>query len=147
MNLIKTQYKKLLEEDPKKTCFILKDNEVIFTSEEKGVKPMIDFYLLNGISLEPLTVVDRIIGKGALMLAKLIGANYVVTPIISEIALEFADEQNVIVEYSKVVPYIINRTKDGQCPIEISVTDIDDIDVGYEMIQKTLLDLKNRNIK
>lgn len=142
MNLLKTQYRKLFEQHPNKTCFILKDNEVIFTSEEKGVKPMIDFYLLNGISLEPLTVVDRIIGKGALMLAKLIGANYVVTPIISEIALKFADEQNIIVEYSKVVPHIINRAKDGQCPIEISVTDIDDIDVGYERIQKTLLDLK-----
>ncbi|MBI9010583.1 MAG: DUF1893 domain-containing protein [Clostridiales bacterium] len=139
---MKPQFRKLLEENPKKTCLILKNNEITFTSEEKGVQPMMDYYRLHGESLEPLIVIDRIVGKGALMLAKMIGADYVVTPVVSEIAFKFAEEQNIKVEYTKMVPYIINRAKDGQCPIETSLIDVEDIYEGYERIKETLLNLR-----
>jgi nucleoside-diphosphate-sugar epimerase len=137
---------KLFEKNTEKTCYILKNNEIIFSSEQKGVKPLMDYYMSYGSSPEPLTVVDRIIGKSAAMLAVLIGANHIITPIISQIALDFLSEYNIKVEYSKVVPYIINRTKDGQCPIERSVLKINDIHKGYEKINDTLTGLNKKKI-
>mgnify|MGYP006280616087 CR=1 FL=1 len=143
MNTSFNQLSKYLEQEPDKTCFILKNNKVIFTSEKKGVKPMIDYYSNYGTSSEPLIVVDRIMGKGAVVLAIFIGANHVVTPVVSQLALDFANSKNIRIDYNKVVPYIINRTKDGQCPIETAVADIDSVDEGYEVIRETLLELNN----
>lgn len=135
---------KLLKEEPEKTCFILKNQQIIFTSESKGVKPMLDYHAIYGVSLEPLTVIDRVMGKGAIILAIFIGAKHVITPVISKFALDFSLSQKIDVEYDQVVPYIINRTKDGQCPIEKAVAEIDNICQGYQVIEKTLLELKGR---
>ena len=142
MNTAFNQLINYLEQEPDKTCFILKDNKVIFTSEKKGVKPMMNFYSDYGTSEEPLTVVDRIMGKGAVILAILIGANHVVTPVVSRLALDFANNHNITAEYNKVVPNIINRTGDGKCPIESAVANIKDVDEGYEVIKETLMKLQ-----
>lgn len=128
----------LLDKYPKKTCFVLKVDEIIFSSEAKGVKPLKDFYEERGVSEEPLIVVDRIMGKGAVMLAVLIGAKTIVTPISSQIALEYAKSYGVKTQFTKVVPYIVNRSGDGRCPIETAVLNTEDVKRGYEVIDEKL---------
>ena len=140
------EYIELLEKNPDKTCFIIEEDQIVFSSEHKGVKPMIDYYEKFGTSMKGLNVLDRIVGKGAIMLASLIGAEHVITPVISEAALDFALNFKIKVEYSKIVPYIINRTNDGQCPIERSVIAIDEVSAGYRAINETLLKLKGNTI-
>lgn len=126
----------------KYTCVIMKEDEIIFTSNEKGVKPLLDFYRQYGI-VENLCVVDKIMGRGAILLAKLIGAEKIITPIISIDALSLAKEYGMKVEYEKVVDYIVNRDNTGRCPIESSVLGISDVNQGYEIILKTLQKLKS----
>ncbi|MDA3846677.1 MAG: DUF1893 domain-containing protein [Vallitaleaceae bacterium] len=126
--------KEWFEAYPDKTCLIIKNNEVIETSTFKGVKPLLVFYQANGTSLEPLLVVDRIMGKGAIMLALLCGATKVMTPIISKPAILYAKRKGLEVVADKIVPYVINRTGDGRCPIESAVIQIDDLEVGYKAI-------------
>ncbi len=137
-------YLKLFELDQNKTCFILKEEKIIFSSIEKGVKPLLDYYHEFGISDIPLLVVDKIIGKGATVLAILIGANKLVTPIISKDALSLANEYHIETTYNTVVPYIINRDNDGRCPIESSVVEIDNIIDGYNKIIKSLKALSKK---
>ena len=137
-------YLKLFETDSNKTCFILKKEEIIFSSTEKGVKPILDFYKEFGISNLPLLVVDKIMGKGAVVLAIFIGATKLVTPIISRDALILANEYNLEVTYNTIVPYIINRDNDGRCPIESSVLEIDSIEDGYNKIITALQALSNK---
>jgi len=136
-----TEHLALINKYPKKTCFVLKGDEIIFSSEAKGVKPLKEFYEERGASEEPLTVVDRIMGKGAVMLAVLIGAKTIVTPIISQIALEYANANGVKTQFTKVVPYIVNRTCDGRCPIETAVLNIDEVLQGYEVMDEKLKSL------
>jgi len=123
------------------TCVILENNQVIFSSDEKGVKPLLDFYHQSGVK-QKLCVVDKIMGRGAVLLAKLIGAESIVTPIISKDALALANEYGLKVEYQKLVDYIVNRDNTGRCPIETSVLGISDIQKGYEIILQTLQKLK-----
>lgn len=134
---------KYLKEMPEKTCIVLKDEEIIFTSEAKGVKPLIDFYNAHGTSYGKIKVCDRIIGKGAILLAIKCQAEEVYTPIISQAAIELADKYGLSVEYDKQVVYIVNRAGDGQCPIEACLKGIDDIDEGYDAILKRLEELRN----
>lgn len=127
-----------------KTCIILSDYSIVFSSEKRGVSPMLDYYNLYGKSDKPLIVVDKVMGKSAVILADLIGAETVVTPVISEIALEYAKLNNINTEYDITVPYIINREGNGQCPVEASVIDVNSPEAGYKIICKTLESLKAR---
>jgi len=126
--------KEWFEVYPDKTCLIIRDGEVIETSTYRGVKPLLEYYKTNGKSETPLFVVDRIMGKGAIVLAILCGATKVMTPIISEVALEFANLNGLQVIADKTVPYIINREGDGRCPIESAVLEINDLEMGYKAI-------------
>jgi len=140
------QYTKIeyLDRGGRFTCVVLKGNDIVFTSTEKGVKPLKDFYEEYGSSKE-LTVIDRIMGKGAVMLAELVGATTIVTPMISRAALDYAKMKNIEAFYGKEVEYIINRAKDGRCPIETAVLKINDCHQGYQIIDQTLKDLRVKN--
>lgn len=135
----------LFDQYPDKTIIISRNDEVIFTSEYKGVRPMMVYMEEFGPSQEPLTVVDRIMGRGAVMLAVLINAKTIKTPIISAPALALAKTHHLTVEAEKVVPYIINREGNGQCPIERSVLNIEDVQEGYQAIKAAIASLMAKN--
>ncbi len=128
----------LLTSNPKLTCIVLLEDTILFQSEAKGVKPLMDFYAQFGTSNSPLTVVDKIMGKSAVMLACLIGATTLYTPIISQDGLKFAKQKELNINIKQVVPFIINRDQSGRCPVESSVLEIDDIEIGYQTMINTL---------
>lgn len=136
---------KLFEGHPDATCLIYREGELIFTSEYKGVRPLMEYMKAYGPSDVPLTVIDRIMGRGAVLLAKLIGATQIKTPIMSETAVELAEEYGLNYEVDKVVPYIINRAGNGRCPIETAVLDISDVDEGYGAIKAAIAILMQAN--
>ena len=145
MNSLST-YKEILMSSTH-TCVIGDKNEIIFTSERKGVAPLMDFYKLKkeeNIEYEILFLADKVIGKGAVFLAILIGVKEIYTPIISEHALELAKKYNIKVEYENLVPHIVNRTKNGMCPIEHSVIDISNCSEAYEAITKKINELMKK---
>ncbi|GMQ58110.1 hypothetical protein AN1V17_25050 [Vallitalea sediminicola] len=124
------------------TCIVKNNDKVVFTSTERGVKPLLD-YIDENHDYKDITVIDRIIGKGAMCLAIKSKAKKVITPIISKKALEIANKYNIDVEYDKVVPGIINRTGTGPCPIENAVSNIDNVEEAYNVILNTLKELSN----
>ncbi len=124
------------------TCFILKGEEIIFESKERGVKPILDYYHMFGKSEDTLIIVDKIMGRGAIILAKLINANTIQTPIISKDALLLANYYNMNCTYDTVVDYIVNREKNGRCPIESSVLNETDEIQGYKKIINALRELE-----
>lgn len=124
------------------TCVIYDKEKIVFTSTKKGVAPMIDFYNQDDFVKKNYKVIDRIMGKGAVLLAILIGAIEIETPFISKPALKLAKKYDLKVTYTVLVDKINNRTDTGQCPIESSVLNIDNIEVGYETILNTLIELK-----
>jgi hypothetical protein len=138
---------KIFDEYKEETCIIMCKDQIVFTSKEKGVKPMMDYYEEHGRSDEHLLVIDRIMGKGAVILADLIGANQIITPKISEVAVDYAHKVEIEVFCEKIVPYIINRTGDGRCPIESAVIDVDETKQGYQMILQTLASLRNLSVQ
>lgn len=135
----------LFKDYPNKTILIYEGDTVVFTSEHKGVRPMMDYMKAYGPSETPLTVVDRIMGRGAVMLAVLINAKTIKTPIMSASALALAKAHNLNLEAGEIVPYIVNREGNGQCPIESSVLDIEDVHEGYEAIKAAIAKLMAAN--
>lgn len=138
-----------LLKDLDSTCIILKNDEVIYKSSYIGVKPLLVF-LEKQVNLEKgdkLILIDKVIGRAALLLAVKCKINKIFTPVISQEALSAAEYYNIEWEAGKIVPHIINREGTGKCPIEASVTDTlaIDLDEAYVNIKGAIAKLMKNN--
>lgn len=117
----------------------------IYTSDKKGIAPIMDRMKEDYIFFKGAIVADRVIGKAAAMLLISSGAAMIYGELTSEYSfavLEKAKTAHPEFEYSvgKVVPYIINRAGTDMCPMEKTVLDMDpqNVDSAFEPLKKKL---------
>lgn len=122
------------------TCIIYKDN-IIYKSKDRGVKPLLD--LVNkSIKVNGYNSIDKVIGKAAAFLYIILGVNNIYAEIISEPAYKLLIENNISIKYETLVPFIINRQKNGRCPMEEAVLNITDKNKALAAINKRILELR-----
>ena len=63
-------------------------------------------------------IADKVVGKAAAALMILGKIKHLHTLVISEPALTLLQKSNVLVDYDRLVPHIINRLKTDWCPLE-----------------------------
>ena len=99
------------------SCVIRNGNEVR-TFTMRGVADL--YFLLKNDKnfLKGAFIADKVVGKGAASLMVLGGISGLYTDIISSQALPLLRQAGIQVNFGKEVPHIINRAKDGWCPIE-----------------------------
>ena len=132
----------MLAKTPELSCIVCK-GEVCYTSEKRGIAPMMDF-LDAGYAMEGSSVADRIVGRAAAMLFVLAGIAFVYAEVMSEGALLFLQAHGVASSFGTLTPFIVNRRGDGPCPLETAVRDIDDPLQAREAIRKTMKRLKEK---
>jgi hypothetical protein len=130
-------------EKEKLALVIVKNTEVIFSSKEKGIKPM--YMAVNTLKNELYnsSVADKVIGKAAAMLCKYSNIKALHTKLISENAIKVLETENIIFTYDESVPYIKNRDKTDLCPVEKLSTDIDNPHLLLEKITDFLESIQN----
>lgn len=137
----------LLEKN-KCTCIILKNDEIIYKSSYNGVRPLL-LFLNENIPLDKndkLILIDKVIGRAAMLLAAKCRVNKIFTPVMSLEALEVAEFYNIGCTASNTVPYIMNRDKTGKCPIEASVSETLDLEEALNNIKCTVAKLMNNKL-
>lgn len=118
-------------------------NNDTYTSTKKGIAPLMDILTDNPSFLNGATVADKVIGRAAALLMIYGGIKEVYSDIISTHALDIFKSNNISVAYNECVPYIINRTKDGMCPMENAVLNITEPKEAYEIL-KNRLEMMNK---
>ena len=85
---------------------------------ERGVKDL--YRLLNEEPefLDGAFIADKVVGKGAAALMILGGIGELYADVISLPARRLLATSPVRVSFTLEVPYIVNRTRTGQCPVE-----------------------------
>jgi hypothetical protein len=121
----------------KYSCVLVQDGEVVMTSFEKGVKPLMRFYESRELYKSPV-LADKVIGRAAAFLAVLCGITEVYAEVISEDAIKVLEDYQVPVTFRRMVPYIANRSGDGLCPMEELSKGVETPLEMYEKIQKWL---------
>lgn len=97
------------------SCIIIsEDKNIIFESNEKGIKPLVASVSL----IKGAAVADKIIGKAAALVCVFGGAKAVFGHIMSESAQAVLKENNIDFAFNKSVDYIINRLGTDMCPME-----------------------------
>ena len=119
------------------TCVLCKEDQVL-TDDRRGVKPLLE--LLNQ-DLRGFCAADKVVGKAAALLYRLLGIVEIYANVISEPAVAVLKNGGISVYYGEIVPAIRNRTNTGFCPMETAVWDIDDPAAAPEILRNTLAKL------
>lgn len=116
---------------------VLADGSLL-TSEKKGIAPMLALLAEDRERLCGAVVADRVIGRAAALLMEFAGVAAAYGGIVSSHALRAFAKSKLPFAYEKEVPYIINRSGTGMCPMEQTVLEIEDADAAYPALQRRL---------
>ena len=106
------------------TAALCRGNEEL-TSTKRGVKPLLD-WIDEGRRLSGWTAADRVVGKAAAFLYVLLGVERVWASVMSTRAKTVLESHGIEALCDTEVEKIENRTRDGFCPMETAVWDIED---------------------
>ena len=112
-----------------------------FTSDGKGVRPLLECIDRYGGALRGAAVADRVTGRAAALLYAGAGVTAVYAAVLSEEALDALRKHRIHTEYDTLVPRIANRAGDGLCPMETAVLGIDDPAEARRAIERKLAEL------
>lgn len=104
------------------------------TANEMGIKALRRIYKERREVLRGATVTDIIIGKGAACFLIAGGIRHLNVDVISRAGLDMLQKAGIPVYPKQIVPMIINRKKDGQCPIENLLRETFDAEEGIKKI-------------
>jgi len=116
------------------TCVLIKDSS-IYTSTERGVKPLLDI-IIAGNQYDGCVAADKVIGKAAAFLYVLIGAREIYAGIISKAALAVLREHGIDVSCDLEVDAIRNRTNTGFCPMEQATSETSSLEEAFMIIKE-----------
>ncbi len=115
--------------------------EEVFTSDLRGVAPMLDF-LGKGVNLSGFAAADVVVGKAAAMLFKKVGVVAVYAKTLSKSGKRYLEENGIYAEYGALTEKIINRAGTDVCPMERAVLEISNEEEGYRAILQRLSELR-----
>lgn len=128
MNEIMNAKSIMIENDYK--LVVVRDGTLLFSSSDRGIKPLYDIYTNNPHYLKDAYISDRVTGKAAAMILSKACIAGIYTELISDQASEIFKEHGINITYEKKVDYILNRDKNGSCPIESISKDLDPEDTS-----------------
>ena len=125
---------------PGHSICLCKNGELI-TDDGRGISPMMRFIAENR-DLSGYSVADIIVGKAAAMLFVKAGIVGVYAETLSKPAAGFLERHGIPYAYKTLAENIINRQGTDICPMEKTVSDIDDTEQAYEALKHRLAELK-----
>jgi len=104
---------------------VIKDGSVLFNSRKPGIKPLLE--AIDGIpaaQLRGARVADTVVGKAGALLLAYADAAFVASRVTSKIAMDTLRAHKIPFYTQKIVPTILGRNADQQCPFEKAVRDV-----------------------
>jgi hypothetical protein len=121
------------------TIVIYKNDASVYTSNDRGVAPLMKLLKENKAQLKDAMIADKVVGKAAALLMAYGKVKEVYTPTISTPALKVFKNHNIEIHYDKEVGRIINRKGDGLCPMETLCLNIENPEDAFVAINKKKL--------
>ena len=110
-------------------------NGEICTFKGRGVTDLYHLLQDDPGFLYEASIADKVMGKAAAALMALAKVKEVYADVVSRPALDLLSKTNMKIRYGTVVPYIINRTATGWCPLEILCFDCDTLEDCFHQIE------------
>jgi len=115
------------------TCVVRTSTGELLRSDERGIRPPLQWLREDPSLLRGAEVSDKVIGKAAALLFRYGGVKSVWAERMSEAAAAFLAAQGIVYAYDELVPAILNREGTGLCPMEQRALALDDPAAAFEM--------------
>ena len=119
---------------------LCRDGEYL-TDDGRGISPMMRL-IAEGRDLIGYSVADVIVGKAAAMLFVKAGIREVYGEVMSEGGYAYLQEHSIPCACGTLCDKIINRRGDGICPMEQTVSGLDDPEEGYTALKERLAQMQ-----
>ena len=147
LSLTKAQ-KQAVEEiaSGKDTFILIKDGRISYRTSGRGVRPFLVLLATEEgrQQLEGAIVVDKLIGKGAAMLAVLGNVSQVYGVTMSANGKAYLEANQKLLGYTRCVDMISNRERNGICPIERTVLHLNEPKEAHAKIKETVKELMKK---
>ncbi len=100
------------------TLRIYRRNKLVFSSNKDRLLPLMDYIASREVGQNPVVIYDKIMGNAAALLAVVVGAAGVFSPLGSELAVKTLDRYGIKYQMTKIVPFIMRDDGQGLCPME-----------------------------
>ncbi len=127
------------------SCIVLKDG-VTTRYTQSGVRDLYELVTTKSEVLRGAHVADKIIGKGAAALMVNGKINRATTHTITTPALKMLSEAGVAVYFENEIPFVENRKKTGQCPLDARLQEVDSAAQAMPVIEQFIKDLNDGKI-
>lgn len=118
------------------TCVACKKG-VVHTATRRGVRPLVQ-WLDAGTDLMGAAVADKVVGRGAAFLYRLLGVRSVYGGVMSMAAVKILRAGGIEAQWGLLTEGIRNRDNTGPCPIEYSTSVTDDPEEALMIIRAEL---------
>jgi len=120
---------------------IVNSGKIIFESKNEGISDFLKAVENYGEELKGSSVADSVVGKAIAMLCRYAKVKAVYALMISEKGAEALRKGKIFFEFEEIVPAILNKKKDGICPFEKLVLNLEDEEESYKKIKEFLKSL------
>ena len=127
--------RRILEEH-RMSCVLYRDGTV-FESNLRGVAPLMEF-LDGSVDVQDFSAADKVVGKAAAFLYCLLDVKEVYADVISRPALDVLQDFGIAAEYGALTDRILNRSRQGYCPMESAVRDVSSPERALTVIRASL---------
>ncbi|MDP4120513.1 MAG: DUF1893 domain-containing protein [Bacillota bacterium] len=121
----------------KHACVVV-SNEKTITSDQSGIKILLDWLNENKDVFLNTSVADKIIGGAAASVMIYGGIKEAYAEIISDSAIKLFTDNKIPFFFDKKVEYIKNRDKTDMCPMEKTCLGIDSPEEAYIALRKKI---------
>ena len=97
---------------------LVKEGRVAARTSGPGLRELLALAGSLGDTARGASLADRVVGRAAALVALAMGIRAVYTPLLSEGGRRVLEESAIDLVYERVVPMILNRSGEGQCPME-----------------------------
>ncbi len=133
--------------DGRLECILISGNDMIAGERGRGVNPLLGLYDCQRKNMEGATVVDKVVGRAAAAIAICGKVRHVHGEVMSRDAAAFLKQHGITASHNLLVDRILNRKRDGLCPLEASVQGIDDPEKAVAAIRQKIESMKKQNSK
>ena len=120
-----------------KYTLVLCKNEDIITSDLTGIRPLLKLFDEKK-ECKGYSAADKIIGRAAAFLYTLLEVKNLYGEVMSKGAIEILKKAGINFEYKTLTDFIENRQKNGICPMDEAVKNINDAKEACEAIRNKI---------
>ena len=143
-NMVKNE--KIINEIKRReyTYAILRNDEVIYSFNGSGIGAVYKTIKVDPKMITGSEIYDTYVGKAVAMLLSKYGAKSVYGEEMTQLAIDVFMKYGIDYRYGKLVPMIYNHDESAECPFEMAVKEIDDLEKAQVAVFKTMSDVLSK---